>query len=78
MIQMKEASADAFNGLIEALAERVAERLSRAGNARNGNARPTRLFTLKEAARTCRCLSARSRICSSPVNSESSVEAVVG
>ena len=46
MIQMKEASADAFNGLIEALAERVAERLSRAGNARNGNARPTRLFTV--------------------------------
>jgi len=50
MIQMKDASADAFNGLIEALAERVAERLSRASNARNGNPRPTRLVTLKEAA----------------------------
>lgn len=50
MIQMKDTSADAFNGLIEALAERVAERLSSPGKARNGNSRPTRLVTLKEAA----------------------------
>jgi excisionase family DNA binding protein len=47
---MKDVSADAFNGLIEALAERVAERLSRNGNARAGSPRPTRLVTLREAA----------------------------
>jgi excisionase family DNA binding protein len=50
MIQMKDTSADAFNGLIEALAERVAERLSRNGNVRAANPRPTRLVTLREAA----------------------------
>jgi len=50
MIQLKTTSADAFSGLIEALAERVAERLSRDGTARGGNSRPTRLLTLKEAA----------------------------
>ena len=50
MIPMKTTSADAFSGLIEALAERVAERLSRDATARSGNSRPTRLLTLKEAA----------------------------
>ncbi len=33
-----------------ALAEKVTERLSRVGNARNGKPRPTRLVTVKEAA----------------------------
>ena len=50
MIQAKDASADAFNGLIEALAEKVAARLLRDSAAQGGNPRPTRLVTLKEAA----------------------------
>jgi hypothetical protein len=40
MIPMKTTSADAFSGFIEALVERVAERLSRDFTARSGNLRP--------------------------------------
>jgi len=50
MIPMKTTSADAFSGFIEALVERVAERLSRDFTARSGNLRPARLLTLKESA----------------------------
>ena len=49
MIQTKDASAAVFNGLIEALAEKVAERLSRERNTGNGIHRAARLLTLKEA-----------------------------
>jgi excisionase family DNA binding protein len=50
MIQTKDASAAVLNGLIEALAEKVAERLSRERNVGNGTQRTARLLTLKEAA----------------------------
>jgi excisionase family DNA binding protein len=50
MIQTKEASVDAFNGLIDALADKVAERLVRDHGRTNGGTRTARLVTLREAA----------------------------
>ena len=50
MIQTKDTSAAVLNGLIEALAEKVAERLSRERTVGNGLHRAARLLTLKQAA----------------------------
>ena len=50
MIQTNDASAAVLNGLIEALAEKVAERLSHQRVVGNGAVRAARLLTLKEAA----------------------------
>jgi excisionase family DNA binding protein len=50
MIQTKDASTSVLNGLIEALADKVAERLSHERPASNGSLRTARLVTLKEAA----------------------------
>jgi excisionase family DNA binding protein len=50
MIQTKDASAAVLNGLIEALADKVAERLSRERNVASGTQRTARLLTLKESA----------------------------
>jgi excisionase family DNA binding protein len=51
MIPAKDTSTAVLNGLIDALADKVAERLSRERSPANGNSsRVARLLTLKEAA----------------------------